>query len=43
MDILVIIMWLDERRGRAVVNGKVIYSEVVGRELKGFNIGFSLR
>lgn len=41
MDILAITMWLDERRGRAVVNGKVTHSEAAGRELEGFNTGLS--
>lgn len=41
MDILAITVRLDERRGRAVVNGKVTHCKAAGRELKGFNTGLS--
>lgn len=34
MDILAITMWLDGRRGRAAVNGKVTYSKAAGRALE---------
>lgn len=41
MDILAITVWLDGRRGRAVVNDKVTHSKAAGRELKGVNTGLS--
>lgn len=34
MDILAITMWLDGRRGRSAVNGKVTYSKAAGRALE---------
>lgn len=36
MDILAITMWLDGRRGRAAVNGKVTYSKAAGRALENW-------